>query len=61
MGGLREKTDGRMKAKEKFLDVTQLSGDAGVQIQLIRRDLFEYSRHSVETPEDHTLEVRAVP
>lgn len=39
MRGLREKPDGRMKANEKFLDVTQLSGDAGVQIQLIRRDL----------------------
>ena len=50
----RKKIDGRMKAKEKFLDVTQHSGDVGVQIQLIRRDLRDYSRPSVETPEDDT-------
>lgn len=49
-----------MKAKEKFLDVAQHSGDAGVQIQLIRRDLCESCRHSAETPEDNMLEVRAV-
>lgn len=55
MGGLAEKISGRMKAKT-ILEVTQCSRDAKVQIQLIRKDFGEYSRHSVETPEDRILE-----
>lgn len=61
MEGLAEKISGRIKAKEKFLEVTQCSGYAGVQVQLTRRDVGEYTRHSVETPEDHALEIKPVP
>lgn len=50
-----------MKAKEKILQIIQCTGDAGVQIQLTRQDLGEYSTYSVKSPEDNTLGVRAVP